>query len=101
MRLKMDAMPGMPTQFWFVANKTTDEMRVEEGNPDFNYELACTEVCGSGHFSMKKTVTVLEQADYDKWKAEQKYWLSKNPDYMSQVPENLKELAVVTAGINE
>jgi cytochrome c oxidase subunit 2 len=101
MRLKMDAMPGMPTQFWFVANKTTEEIRVEEGNPDFNYELACTEVCGSGHFSMKKTVTVLEQADYDKWKAEQKSWLSKNPDYMSQVPENLRELAVVTAGINE
>jgi cytochrome c oxidase subunit II len=101
MRLKMDAMPGMPTQFWFVANKTTEEMKVEEGNPDFNYELACTEVCGSGHFSMKKTVIVLEQAEYDKWKAEQKSWLSKNPDYMSQVPENLKELAVVTAGINE
>ena len=101
MRLKMDAMPGMPTQFWFVANKTTEEMRVEEGNPDFNYELACTEVCGSSHFSMKRTVIVLEQAEYDKWKAEQKSWLSKNPDYMSQVPENLKELAVVTAGINE
>jgi len=101
MRLKMDAVPGMPTQFWFVANKTTEEMRVEEGNPDFDYELACTEVCGRGHFSMKKTVIVLEQAEYDKWKAEQKSWLSKNPDYMSQVPENLKELAVVTAGINE
>ncbi|MFT7269671.1 MAG: cytochrome c oxidase subunit 2 [Roseivirga sp.] len=101
MRLKMDAMPGMPTQFWFVANKTTEEMRVEEGNPDFNYELACTEVCGSGHFAMKKIVTVLEEADYDAWKADQKSWLSKNPEYMSQVPENLKELAVVTAGINK
>ncbi|MHA7102176.1 cytochrome c oxidase subunit 2 [Roseivirga pacifica] len=101
MRLKMDAVPGMPTQFWFVANKTTAEMRVEEGNPDFNYELACTEICGEGHFSMKKTVTVLEPEEYEKWKAEQKAWLSKNPEYMSQVPDNLKELAVVTAGINE
>jgi len=101
MRVKMDAMPGMPTQFWFVANKTTEEMRIEEGNPDFNYELACTEVCGRGHFSMKKNVIVLEQDEYDEWKADQKSWLSKNPEYMSQVPDNLKELAVVTAGINE
>ena len=50
---------------------------------------------------MKKTVTVLEPEEYEKWKAEQKAWLSKNPEYMSQVPDNLKELAVVTAGINE
>ncbi|WP_286745825.1 cytochrome c oxidase subunit II [Roseivirga sp. UBA1976] len=101
MRVKMDAVPGMPTQFWFVANKTTEEMRVEEGNPDFNYELACTEICGEGHFSMSKIVTVLEPEEYEKWKAEQKSWLSKNPSYMSQVPDNLKELAMVSAGINE
>ncbi|GHE67859.1 MULTISPECIES: cytochrome c oxidase subunit II [Roseivirga] len=101
MRVKMDAVPGMPTQFWFVANKTTEEMRVEEGNPDFNYELACTEICGEGHFSMSKIVTVLEPEEYEKWKAEQKSWLSKNPSFMSQVPDNLKELAMVSAGINE
>ena len=101
MRLKMDAVPGMPTQFWFVANKTTAEMRVEEGNPEFEYELACTEICGRGHFSMKKKVTVLEPEEYEKWKAEQKSWLSKNPEYMTQVPDNLKELALVTSGIND
>lgn len=101
MRVKMDAVPGMPTQFWFVANKTTEEMRIEEGNPDFQYELACTEICGDGHFSMKKFVTVLEPDEYEAWKAEQKSWLSKNPDYMAQVPEDMKELALVTAGINE
>lgn len=101
MRVKMDAVPGLPTQFWFVANKTTDEIRVEEGNPDFNYELACTEICGSGHFSMKKRVIVLEPKEYEEWKADQKSWLSKNPQYMTQVPDNLKELALVTAGINE
>ncbi len=100
-RLKMDAMPGMPTQFKFTATKTTDQMREELGDPEFNYELACTEICGVGHFSMRKIVKVLSQADYAKWKAEQKSWLSKNPDYMSQVPENLKELAVVTAGIEQ
>ena len=100
-RLKMDAMPGMPTQFKFIATKTTDEMREELSNPDFNYELACTEICGNGHFSMKKIVTVLEPEEYEKWKAEQKTWLSKNPKYMKDVPDDLKELAMVTAGINE
>lgn len=101
MRVKMDAVPGMPTQFWFVANKSTAEMRIEEANPDFEYELACTEICGGGHFSMKKKVIVLEPAEYAEWKADQKAWLSNNPEYMSQVPDNLKELALVTSGINE
>ncbi|MFY0592706.1 cytochrome c oxidase subunit II [Roseivirga sp.] len=101
MRVKMDAVPGMPTQFWFVANKTTAEMRVEEGNPEFNYELACTEICGKGHFAMKKNVLVLEPEEYREWKADQASWLSKHPEYMSQVPEDLKELALVTTGINE
>lgn len=101
MRVKMDAVPGMPTQFWFIANKTTAEVRIEEGNPDFNFELACTEICGKGHFSMKKNVIVLEPKEYEEWKADQKSWLSRNPQYMSQVPEELKELALVTTGINE
>lgn len=100
-RLKMDAMPGMPTQFKFTATKTTAEMREELGNPDFEYELACTEICGNGHFSMKKRVRVVEPAEYEKWKAEQKSWLSQNPEYMSQVPDELKELAMVTAGIDK
>jgi cytochrome c oxidase subunit 2 len=46
-------------------------------------------------------VVVLEPAEYAEWKIDQKSWLSKNPQYLSQVPENLKELALVTAGINE
>lgn len=100
-RLKMDAMPGMPTQFKFTANKTTDEMREELGDPEFNFELACTEICGYGHFSMRKVVKVVSQEEYAEWKAAQKSWLSKNPEYLSQVPENLKELAVVTAGIDQ
>ena len=100
-RLKMDAVPGMPTQFKFIATKTTDEMREELGDPEFNYELACTEICGRGHFSMKKRVKVVTLAEYQKWKAEQKTFLSQNPDLMAQVPENLKELAVITAGVNE
>ncbi|MCB0506290.1 MAG: cytochrome c oxidase subunit II [Cyclobacteriaceae bacterium] len=98
-RLKMDAVPGMPTQFWFVPSKSTEDMRKETGNPDFNYELACTEICGKGHFSMRMLVVVDEPADYEAWKKEQKTWLSLNPEYMSQVPEELKEVAMISSGI--
>lgn len=100
-RLKMDAVPGMPTSFWFIPNKTTEEMRVETGNPDFNYEIACAEVCGRGHFSMRMLVIVEEPEDYEKWKAEQAPWLSKNQDYLANVPEDLKELALLKTGITQ
>ncbi len=99
-RLKMDAVPGMPTKFWFVPTKSTADMRAETGNPDFNYELACAEICGNGHFTMRMTIVVDEPADYEKWKQEQKSWLSKNPEYMSQVPEELKEVALISSGID-
>ncbi len=99
-RLKMDAVPGMPTQFWFVPTKTTQEMRVETGNEDFNYEIACTEICGKGHFSMRLLVIVDEPEDYEKWKAEQQPWLAKNPGYISKIPEEMRELAMINAGIS-
>ena len=76
-------------------------MRDELGDPDFNYEIACTEVCGKGHFSMRMTVVVDEPEDYKKWLADQEPWLSKNPDYLSKVPSNLKELALVTTGLDK
>ena len=98
-RVKMDAVPGMYTQFKFTANKTTAEMREELGDPEFNYELACTEVCGRGHFGMRKVLVVMEQDEYEQWKAEQKPWLKLNPDQLTKVPENQREAAMVKAGI--
>jgi cytochrome c oxidase subunit II len=94
MRVKMDAVPGMPTKFWFKPEKTTAEMRADLGNPDFNYEIACTEVCGRSHFGMRLLLVVEEQAEYDKWKKEQKTFLAENPKYLDKVPENLKAKAM-------
>lgn len=68
-RVKMDAVPGTTTQFHFNPIYTTDEMRVKTGNPNFNYELACTEICGKGHFSMRLLVYVVEEDDYQEWYA--------------------------------
>lgn len=100
-RLKMDAVPGMPTHFWFVPTKTTEDMRKETGNPEFNYEMACTEICGRGHFAMRMLIIVDEPADYEKWKSEQEPWLAKNPDYLSKLPENIRDLAKINAGISD
>ena len=98
-RLKMDAVPGMPTQFKFTPTKTTAEMRAELGDPNFNYEMACTEICGRGHFSMRFPVIVEEVEEYEKWKASQEAWLKQNPDYLDQVPLSLREAAMIKAGI--
>lgn len=97
-RVKMDAVPGMPTQFKFIATKTTQEMRDELQNPEFNYEMACAEICGRGHFSMKMSVVVDTEADFERWKREQESWLKQNPDYLKNVPAGLRESAMIKAG---
>ncbi|WP_341227720.1 cytochrome c oxidase subunit II [uncultured Arcticibacterium sp.] len=94
MRVKMDAVPGMPTKFWFEADKSTEDMRKELNNPDFNYEIACTEICGRGHFSMRLLLIVDELEDYEIWKKEQTPFLSMNPDFIEKVPDNLKARAL-------
>jgi cytochrome c oxidase subunit II len=86
-RVKMDAIPGMPTYFVFKPTQTTAQRRQslkdvpeyqeldKDGKPrwaSFEYELACAEMCGQGHFSMRKIVKIVEQAEYDKWLADQK-----------------------------
>lgn len=98
-RVKMDAVPGVQTHFKFTATKTTAQMREELNNPLFNYEMACTEVCGRGHFSMRFPVVVETEEDYNKWLASQESWLKQNPDYLKYVPAELKEAAMIKAGI--
>jgi len=95
-RLKMDAVPGMPTYFVFTPSKTTEEYRRElskykeyqaPSDPDdpesdplwkvFNYELACAELCGSGHYSMRRIVRIVTEDEYQQWLSEQQpYYLN-------------------------
>jgi len=98
-RVKMDAVPGMSTHFKFTPTKSTADMRTETGNPNFNYELACAEICGKGHFSMRLIVVVDEPEAYEKWKSEQESWLKQNPDYKKFVPEKYREMADIKSGI--
>jgi len=95
MRLKMDAVPGMPTRFWFVPTKTTAEMREETGNPEFEYEIACTEVCGAGHFGMRRVIEVVTPEEYQKWMSEQTPFIVQNPDLIANLPADLKKVAQI------
>ena len=101
-RLQMNAVPGMPTQFWFTPTKSTADMAEETGNPDFQYELVCNKICGRAHFGMKAIIIVDEPADYEKWKASQKSWLSKNPDYLAEMksaPVNAEVAIELESGV--
>jgi cytochrome c oxidase subunit 2 len=96
-RVKMDAVPGMPTYFVFTPTTTTEEYRQklskypeyqvkrDPSDPEsptlwesFNYELACAELCGSGHYSMRRLVRVVSEAEYETWlKSQSSFYLSQ------------------------
>lgn len=68
-RMKMDAVPGIPTTMWFTPKITTEEMKKITGNKNFVYEISCDQICGSGHYSMKGIVIVQTKEEYDAWMA--------------------------------
>lgn len=71
-RMKMDAVPGTPTSIWFTPKYTTEEMKKITKNPDFEYEIACDQMCGNGHYSMKGIIKVVTQSEFILWRAQQK-----------------------------
>ena len=66
-RVKQDAIPGLTIPIWFIPNVTTAEMRERTGNPQFQYEIACAQLCGLGHYRMRGFVTVLSTEEFQKW----------------------------------
>ena len=89
-RVKMDAIPGLPTYFIFTPTRTTEDYRqglkdypeyqvpFDEDDPTgpqrwemFDYELACAELCGKGHYSMRRVVKIVSEEEYHKWLSEQ------------------------------
>ena len=58
-RTKMDAIPNRYTVTWFEATQLGE------------YDLLCTEYCGTGHSKMLGKVIVLSQSNYDDWIAEE------------------------------
>jgi len=59
LRVKQDAVPGLEMPVWFVPTR--------EGQ----WDIACSQLCGLGHYRMRGFVNVQSAAEYDKWMAEQ------------------------------
>ena len=55
LRVKQDAIPGMTIDFWFIPTEVG------------SYELACTELCGYGHYNMRGIVHVVSEEDFQQW----------------------------------
>lgn len=67
MRVKQDAIPGLETPLWFIPTVTTDQMRQRKDKPDFNYEVACAQLCGLGHFRMRGFLHIDTPEQYQAW----------------------------------
>lgn len=59
MRVKQDAIPGIVQPVWFTPTMTG------------RWEIACSQLCGLAHFRMKAAYSIMTQADYDAWLAEE------------------------------
>ncbi|MVO08848.1 cytochrome c oxidase subunit II [Flavobacterium sp. TP390] len=107
-RAQMNCVPGMITQFAFVPNMTTAEMREDEAiiakvdkinkirakksidlvakgeealEPyTFDYLLLCNKICGASHYNMQMKIVVDTPEDF-------KTWLSEKPTLSSQWAE--------------
>jgi cytochrome c oxidase subunit 2 len=67
MRIKQDAIPGLQIPVWFVPTVTTAEMRTRKGDEDYNYEIACAQLCGNSHYSMRGFLTIDTPQEYQEW----------------------------------
>tara|TARA_B100000795_G_scaffold262820_1_gene241167 strand:+ start:448 stop:1596 length:1149 start_codon:yes stop_codon:yes gene_type:complete len=77
-RVQMNCVPGMNTDFVFKPTITTEEMRVETANEEFEYVLLCNKICGAAHYNMQLKVIVESEEDYNKWIAEQTDFFGAN-----------------------
>lgn len=55
MRVKQDVIPGQVIRSWFEAKKTG------------NFEIACAQLCGLGHYRMRGFFTVETEAEFQNW----------------------------------
>ena len=54
-RIKQDAVPGMQIEVWFVPTLAGQ------------YDIACSQLCGLGHYRMKAQLTVEPQDTFETW----------------------------------
>ena len=59
MRLTQDAIPGTTSRIWFQATRTGQ------------FDLACAQLCGLGHYRMRGTVSVDTPEQFNEWLQEE------------------------------
>ncbi|HEV7922486.1 MAG TPA: hypothetical protein VGR02_17015, partial [Thermoanaerobaculia bacterium] len=57
MRVKQDAIPGMEVPVHFKPVKLNT----------YQWEIACAQLCGLGHYRMRGMLTVHNHADFQAW----------------------------------
>ena len=57
MRVKLDATPGLVQPVWFTATQTGE------------WDIACSQLCGLGHFRMRGKYASQTPAEFDAWLA--------------------------------
>lgn len=77
-RVQILANPGMMTYFEFTPTITTTDMQAKTNDPAFKYVLLCSQICGSGHYNMQRTVRVVSQEEYDEWIAQQPTYINND-----------------------
>lgn len=55
MRVKQDTVPGMPARVWFTPTQIG------------SWDIACSQLCGMGHYRMRGDYHVVSAADWDAW----------------------------------
>jgi cytochrome c oxidase subunit 2 len=73
LRLMQDALPGKTIPMWFKATEANTHFDGEKrkwvvDNPKKEWEIACKELCGNGHYRMRGLLFVhRDESDYRKW----------------------------------
>ncbi len=65
-RLKMDAVPGLDTEFYVTPTEIGDT------TTDSNIRVQCAELCGTGHARMQMDLRIMEPEEFEAWIVEAK-----------------------------
>ncbi len=75
-RMKLDAVPGLRGDLWFTPTRVG------------RYDLACAELCGPQHYTMRGEMVVMSQEDYSAWLKER---MSEIADLIGEEAEPSEE----------
>ena len=70
-RVKQDAIPGMRIPVYFRPTMTTTEFRELLGDEDRDFEIACAQLCGVSHYTMRARLVVQTEEEFAAWYEEE------------------------------